>query len=203
MTQQKDPSDSADLPEEETVEGELLEPESVDQSAENASDETNESETETAPLTIEEQLAAALEEVAKQKDAALRAVAEQENFRRRSQRDVQNAHKFGAEKLLRELLTVADNLEMALLNDEAGSEGVKMTLDQLLQVFEKNNVVALEPMGEQFNPELHQAMTMQPSDEVEPNHVMQVVQKGYQLHERLLRPAMVIVAKAAEDDAAG
>ena len=92
---------------------------------------------------------------------------------------------------------------MALLNDEAGSEGVKMTLDQLLQVFEKNNVVALEPMGEQFNPELHQAMTMQPSDEVEPNHVMQVVQKGYQLHERLLRPAMVIVAKAAEDDAAG
>ncbi|MBV1961361.1 MAG: nucleotide exchange factor GrpE [Immundisolibacteraceae bacterium] len=203
MTQQKDPSDSADLPEEEAVEGELVEPESVDPSAENASDETNESETETAPLTIEEQLAAALEEVAKQKDAALRAVAEQENFRRRSQRDVQNAHKFGAEKLLRELLTVADNLEMALLNDEAGSEGVKMTLDQLLQVFEKNNVVALEPMGEQFNPELHQAMTMQPSDEVEPNHVMQVVQKGYQLHERLLRPAMVIVAKAAEDDAAG
>lgn len=203
MTQQKDPSDSADLPEEEAVEGELVEPESVDPSAENASDETNESEAETAPLTIEEQLAAALEEVAKQKDAALRAVAEQENFRRRSQRDVQNAHKFGAEKLLRELLTVADNLEMALLNDEAGSEGVKMTLDQLLQVFEKNNVVALEPMGEQFNPELHQAMTMQPSDEVEPNHVMQVVQKGYQLHERLLRPAMVIVAKAAEDDAAG
>ena len=191
MTEQKDPSDSADLPEDELAEGE--ETESTDQPE----------QAEVTPLTIEEQLAVALEEVDKHKDAALRAVAEQENLRRRSQRDVQNAHKFGAEKLLRELLTVADNLEMALLNDEAGSEGVKMTLDQLLQVFEKNNVVALEPMGEQFNPELHQAMTMQPSAEVEPNHVMQVVQKGYQLHERLLRPAMVIVAKAAEGDAQG
>ena len=193
MTEQKDPSDSADLPEDDLAEGEKSECESE------STDQPEQAEV--TPLTIEEQLAVALEEVATQKDAALRAVAEQENHRRRSQRDVQNAHKFGAEKLLRELLTVADNLEMALLNDEAGSEGVKMTLDQLLQVFEKNNVVALEPMGEQFNPELHQAMTMQPSDEVEPNHVMQVVQKGYQLHERLLRPAMVIVAKASEADA--
>ena len=153
------------------------------------------------PASLEQQLQAALADAAEQKDAALRAVAELENVRRRSQRDVQNAHKFGSEKLLRDLLQVADSLELALANsddEQAEVEGVRMTFDLLITVLEKNDVTRVDPQGEAFNPDLHQAMTMQPSDEVEPNHVLQVVQKGYQLHDRLLRPAMVVVSKATE-----
>ncbi|MEL0083209.1 MAG: nucleotide exchange factor GrpE [Gammaproteobacteria bacterium] len=150
-------------------------------------------------LTLEEQLQAALDEAEKLRDASIRAVAEQENQRRRAQRDVQNARKYGSEKLLRELLAVVDGLEAALASEESGGEGVKMTLELLLKTFEQHDVVALSPQGEAFNPDLHQAMTMQPSDEVAPNHVLQVIQKGYQLHDRLLRPAMVVVAKAPEE----
>jgi len=153
---------------------------------------------EAVELTLEEQLQAAREEADELRDASLRAIAEQENMRRRTQRDVQNAHKFGAEKLLRELVDVVDSLEAALSSDESGAEGVQMTLDLLLKMFEKNQVVVLSPAGEPFDPDLHQAMTMQPSDEVAPNHVLQVIQKGYQLHDRLLRPAMVVVAKGPE-----
>lgn len=160
--------------------------------------EPGEQATEAVELTLEEQLAAALEEAEKLRDASLRAVAEQENMRRRTQRDVQNARKFGSEKLLGELVTVVDSLEAALVNEDASGEGVQMTLDLLLKIFEKNHVVALSPEGELFNPDLHQAMSMVPSEEVAANHVLQVIQKGYQLHDRLLRPAMVLVAKALD-----
>ena len=172
--------------------------EKPDQNSSPADDQQHASVDEVTELTLEEQLQAALEAADKLRDASLRAVAEQENMRRRTQRDVQNAHKFGSERLLRELVSVVDSLEAALADDEPGGEGVQMTLDLLLKTFENNSVVTLSPQGEQFNPDLHQAMTMQPSDEVAPNHVLQVIQKGYQLHDRLLRPAMVVVAKAVD-----
>lgn len=135
----------------------------------------------------------------------LRLQAELENTRRRATRDVENAHKYGLEKLIQELLPVIDSLELGL-NAADGSdeniaslrEGTELTLKMFAGVLEKFGVKAVDPMGEAFNPELHQAMTMQPSDEFEPNTVMAVMQKGYTLNERLVRPAMVMVAKAPE-----
>ena len=135
-------------------------------------------------------------------DKVLRTQADLENIKRRSEKDLQNAHKFGIEKFARELLPVADSLELGLSVETAGSpevqklrEGMELTLKQLLSSLEKFNVVQVNPEGEKFNPEWHQAMAMQPTDEVEPNTVLKVYQKGYLLSDRLLRPAMVVVAQ--------
>lgn len=207
MNQQSQPPESDDEQSAESVDGteqpvESDQPGSDQPGSGQDAEQAQSGEAQTAePASLEQQLQAALADAAEQKDAALRAVAELENVRRRSQRDVQNAHKFGSEKLLRDLLQVADSLELALANsddEQAEVEGVRMTFDLLITVLEKNDVTRVDPQGEAFNPDLHQAMTMQPSDEVEPNHVLQVVQKGYQLHDRLLRPAMVVVSKATE-----
>lgn len=137
------------------------------------------------------------------KDAQLRAAADLENTRRRLERDAASSLKYAAEKLLGELLAVADSLELGLkaaVNAEgqakAMAEGVDLTYRQLMSVLEKNGVKQIDPAGQPFNPEFHQAMTMAPSAEVPANHVLSVMQKGYCLHERLLRPAMVVVAKA-------
>ncbi|MDF1817415.1 MAG: nucleotide exchange factor GrpE [Immundisolibacteraceae bacterium] len=199
MEQQTEASGSKNDAGSEVQEGEVLQADDASPEAPvNPESDQGEASTEAPELTLEEQLQAARDEANELRDASLRAVAEQENLRRRTQRDVQNAHKFGAEKILRELVEVADNLEAALASEDSGGEGVKMTLDLLLKTFEKNQVVVVSPEGELFDPELHQAMTMQPTDEVEANHVLQVIQKGYRLHDRLLRPAMVVVAKAPE-----
>ncbi len=135
-------------------------------------------------------------------DKVLRTQADLENIKRRSEKDLQNAHKFGIEKFARELLPVADSLELGLSVETAGSpevdklrEGMELTLKQLLSSLEKFNVVQVDPEGEKFNPEWHQAMAMQPTDEAEPNTVLKVYQKGYLLSDRLLRPAMVVVAQ--------
>jgi molecular chaperone GrpE len=135
-------------------------------------------------------------------DKVLRTQADLENIKRRSEKDLQNAHKFGIEKFARELLPVADSLELGLSVETAGSpevqklrEGMELTLKQLLSSLEKFNVVQVNPEGEKFNPEWHQAMAMQPTDEAEPNTVLKVYQKGYLLSDRLLRPAMVVVAQ--------
>jgi molecular chaperone GrpE len=130
----------------------------------------------------------------------LRAIAELENVRKRAQRDVENAHRYGLEKFAQELLGVKDSLEMGL---EAGSnadarsllEGKEATLKLLKRAFEKFNVSEIDPRGEPFDPQLHEAMAAQESNTAEPDSVLQVVQKGYQLNGRLLRPARVIVAK--------
>lgn len=199
MEQQTEASGSKGDTGSEVQEGEVLQADDVSPEAAVTPEADHEGPSaEAAELTLEEQLQAAKDEANELRDASLRAIAEQENLRRRTQRDVQNAHKFGAEKILRELVEVADNLEAALASGDSGGEGVKMTLDLLLKTFEKNQVVVVSPEGEPFDPELHQAMTMQPTDEVEANHVLQVIQKGYRLHDRLLRPAMVVVAKAPE-----
>jgi len=135
-------------------------------------------------------------------DHYLRTKAELENVRRRAQKDVENAHKFALEKIVNELLPIVDSMELGLAaaNDESAEvtkfrEGSELTLKMLLSAVEKQGVVAIDPKGEKFNPEHHQAMTMQENNEVEANTVLTVVQKGYLMHERLVRPAMVIVAK--------
>lgn len=150
-----------------------------------------------------DELAKALEEVALYKEAALRAQADAQNVRRRAEMDVEKAHKFGLEKFAKAVVNVADNLERALASaPETGEsdpvrEGVELTLKDLLETLARFEVKAVDPHGEPFNPELHQAMTMVPNPAMEPNTVMDVVQKGYTLHGRLLRPAMVVVSSAA------
>ena len=134
----------------------------------------------------------------------LRVKAELENFQRRAQRDLENAHKFALEKFVRELLPVVDSLELGLAaaRGEGGDlekvvEGMDLTLKMLQTVLEKFGVRAVNPAGEKFNPEHHQAMTTQPSDEVAPNTVLDVYQKGYTLNDRLVRPAMVVVSSSS------
>ena len=128
----------------------------------------------------------------------LRAAAETENVRKRAARDVENAHKFALERIGKELLGVKDTLEMGISADGASVEslleGSNATLKLLGSTLERFGIVEVDPEGEPFDPEFHEAISMQPSDDVEPNSVLVVVQKGYTLNGRLLRPAMVIVA---------
>lgn len=132
-------------------------------------------------------------------DAWLRAKAEADNVRKRAQADVTNAHKFAVESFASELLAVKDSLEAALAVESVTAEsmksGVELTLKQLKAVFDKFNLAEINPAGEKFDPHQHQAITMVEA-EAEPNTVVQVMQKGYRLHERVIRPAMVTVAKA-------
>ncbi len=136
----------------------------------------------------------------------LRAAAELENVRKRAARDVENAHKFALERLAVELLAVRDSLEMGLAaGDDADVEslrqGKEATLKQLVTIMERFGVEELDPQGEPFDPGLHEAMTMQPSADLEPGSVLTVIQKGYALNGRLLRPARVVVAAEVEDGA--
>jgi len=128
----------------------------------------------------------------------LRASAEVENIRKRAGRDVENAHKFALERFGKELLGVRDTLEMGLAIEGASVEslleGSNATLKLLTTTLERFGIVEVNPEGEPFDPEFHEAISMQPSDDVEPGSVVTVVQKGYTLNGRLLRPAMVIVA---------
>jgi len=147
-------------------------------------------------------LQAALDEAearaADSRDMYMRALAELDNVRKRATRDVEQAHKFAVDRFANDLIGVKDSLELGLAagaNVEALKSGTEATLKLLAKAFEKAGLVELEPQGEVFNPELHEAMVTQPSAEHEPNTVLQVVQKGYQLNGRLLRPARVIVAR--------
>jgi molecular chaperone GrpE len=132
-------------------------------------------------------------------DRYLRAAAEMENVRKRAVRDVENARKYALENFGRDLLAVVDSLEMGLEaadNAEAATlrEGSEATLKLLLTTLERFGISVVDPEGEPFDPELHEAMTMQPSETAEPGSVLAVIQKGYSLNGRLLRPARVIVA---------
>ncbi|TGN40554.1 nucleotide exchange factor GrpE [Marinobacter confluentis] len=136
----------------------------------------------------------------------LRSQAEMQNVRRRAEIDVEKAHKFALEKFVKELLPVADSLEKAVESTEghenAGEvvanirEGVEMTLSLFMNSLGKFNVKQLNPVGEPFDPQQHEAMSMVPAPDAEPNSVVAVVQKGYTLNDRLVRPAMVVIAKA-------
>ena len=153
---------------------------------------------------LELSLSVAQSTVADQKDSVIRAKAEVDNVRRRSAQDVEKARKFALEKFAAEMLTVVDNLERGLATigaeaeeQKATFEGVNLTLQGLLSSLEKFGVKAVDPQDQPFNPELHQAMSMQEVEGVEPNTVIAVMQKGYELNGRLIRPAMVMVSKAA------
>jgi len=129
-----------------------------------------------------------------------------QNLRRRTEQDVEKAHKYGQEKLSAELLAVMDNLERALQvnmdrDDEAVKgllQGVELTLKSFIDCFKKFGIEQIDPLGEPFDPQLHQAMSMQENPNVDPDTVTAVMQKGYTLHGRVIRPAMVMVSKAAE-----
>lgn len=131
------------------------------------------------------------------KDQMLRAAAEAQNVRRRAEADVEKAHKFALEKFAKELLPVADSLEKATEAlgevEESQKEGVEMTLKLFKDVLGKFNIEQLDPQGSTFDPQYHEAMSMVPNPELPPNSVMDVLQKGYTLNGRLLRPAMVVV----------
>lgn len=169
----------------------------------------SEQQTEQMPINMKDyevlqaELAAQQARADQQWDLAIRAKAEMENIRRRAERDVESAHKYGTEKLLAALLPVLDGLEQGLANvneaDEATKavrEGMVLTQKMLADVLTKFGVVELMPAGELFDPNHHEAMSMMENQDVKPNTILHVVQKGYKLHERLLRPARVIVSKA-------
>ena len=149
-------------------------------------------------------LDAAEQQAASLKDQLLRAHAEMDNLRRRSQRDVENAHKFGVERLLGDMLPVLDSLEKGIeatanLEGEAASavvEGLNLSLKLFLDTLARFGLVPVDPHGEPFNPQRHEAIAMVPNPDMEPNSVMDVMQRGYVLHDRLLRAAKVVVTRA-------
>ncbi len=150
-----------------------------------------------------EQLLGKIEEL---KTEVLRARADAENVRKRAARDVEAAHKYGLERLVSELLPVKDSMEMGLTAAAAASdvdsliEGMELTVKMFDDFLDKVGVTELDPNGLQFNPDFHQAMTVEESAEAAPGTVLKVMQKGFLLNDRLVRPALVIVAKGAEDD---
>jgi len=144
------------------------------------------------------------EQVSNANDQVLRIQAEMQNMRRRAERDVENAHKFALDKFTAELLPVVDNLERALgtIEDsdeaqQAVSTGLELTLKSFFDVFARFKIEAIDPGGQPFDADFHQAVSMVPNPDVEPNTVMDVFQKGYTLNGRLVRPAMVVVSKAS------
>ena len=179
---------------------------------ESADVDTQSADEDSEPSQIEAlaaQLAVVTEHLGAAKDAELRTQAEMQNLRRRSERDVENAHKYGLEKLINGLLPVLDNFDRAInaVGEDAAAdnealkallEGVELTRKSAVDVLSGFSVEVLEPFGEPFDPQFHEAMTMVPSATAEPNSVIDVLQKGYTLNGRLLRAAMVVVAKAAE-----
>ena len=154
------------------------------------------------PENLSAQLAGAFLKAEEYRDQSLRTLAEMENLRRRTEKEIGDVRKYAVEKFAREMLVVLDSLELGIQAAAGDSpdvsklrEGSELTLRQFLAVLEKFNVQPIEALGAKFDPALHQAMTMVESDEAEPNSVVKVFQKGYTINDRLLRPAMVVIAK--------
>ena len=172
------------------------------------SNESSQSESETGTdkkvNELEEKLKQAEQKAADNWEEVLRSRADLENTRKRMERDIENAHKYAVEKFVQGLLPVIDSLEMGLAaakqedaNINSVKEGTELTLKMFADCVNKFGMQALDPKGEKFNPEFHQAMSIQESADEEPDTVIAVMQKGYLLNGRLIRPAMVVVAKAA------
>ena len=161
--------------------------------------------------SVQESLEEALAETDKYRDLALRAEAEMQNMQRRTARDIENAHKFGLERFLNNLLPVVDSLEKAIESagqtdsetNKAMTEGLSLCHKLLLDVLGKENVEIIDPFGAPFDPNEHQAMSMVENSEMEENSVCAVVQKGYKLNGRLIRAAMVMVTKPAPGQSDG
>ena len=178
---------------------EITESEEQAEAAE-AAEDSKDSEKEADPV---DELQQALEEVEKYKDLALRAEAEMQNLQRRTTRDVENAHKFALEKFLQNLLPIVDSLEKAIeaaeqaaeSEDDPMLEGVRLCNKLLLDLLGREGIEMIDPVGEPFDPNEHQAISTVENPEMEPNSVFAVVQKGYRLNGRLVRAAMVMVTK--------
>ena len=146
-------------------------------------------------------LAKAEEELVMHRDAMLRMQAEMENLRKRLIRDLEKSRKFALERIMKDMLQVRDSLERGLETDSESAtaeqlrEGQALTFKMLDNVLRDHNMAVIDPAGETFDPVFHQAMTVMPTDEYEENTVMEVLQKGFKLHDRLLRPAMVVVSR--------
>ena len=166
----------------------------------NCSDEASEDNQCKATENVQNLLA----EIESLRDKVLRAEAEMQNVRRRADRDVENAHKFGLERLVQQILPVVDSLEKALEartnQEDPVIQGVELTFKLLQDLMSKESINVIDPLGEPFDPNLHEAMSMIENRELEPNSVFAVVQKGYTLNERLVRPAMVMVTKAPNEE---
>jgi molecular chaperone GrpE len=151
-------------------------------------------------LDLESALVGAQDELATHREAMLRMQAEMDNLRKRLIRDLERSRKFALERMMKDLLQVRDSLERALESDDSNvtvetlMEGKALTLKMLGKVMEDHGLELVDPKGESFNPEWHQAITMLPSEEHEDNTVLEVLQKGFKLHDRLIRPAMVVVS---------
>ncbi|MDX1795187.1 MAG: nucleotide exchange factor GrpE [Hydrogenovibrio sp.] len=168
---------------------------------ESVSEETQNAE-DAVEKDLDALLAEANKEIEAQKELALRTLADMENLKRRTRIDVENAHKFALEKFVDALIPVLDSMEMGMAaanNEEATlesiREGIEITFKQTLDVLSTFNVERINPEGEKFDPQSHEALTMVPSPDHESNTVMDVVQKGYSLNDRLVRPARVVVAQ--------
>lgn len=182
--------------------GEETQPEKGEQAVESQTAEEPQAGQPEQGAAADDELAKALAEVEALKDQTLREQAETLNMRKRMQRDVENARKFAVEKMAADLLPVVDNLERAIqAAGDADSvkpvvEGIELTYKSFLDVLEKFNIKQINPVGEPFDPQYHEAVTMVPNPDMEPDSVMDVMQKGYTLNDRLLRAAMVVVSKA-------
>ncbi|MEP3857832.1 MAG: nucleotide exchange factor GrpE [Porticoccus sp.] len=182
------------------------EPDPQDPGSEDAAEsrpETEQSEAQSATGEVEQLTT----DLANAKDQVLRTHAEMQNLRRRMERDVENAHKYALEKFVGELLPVVDNLERSIQamadvdgDFKAVSDGIELTLKSFQDVLARFKVEAVDPGGEAFNPDLHQAMSMLEVPDAKPNTIIDVFQKGYTLNGRLIRPAMVVVAKSAANN---
>ena len=154
-------------------------------------------------LSFEGQLEEVTNKAEENWDKYLRAVAEMENIRKRSARDIENARKYSIESFAKEIITVVDTFEMSMESDELNIDdlvsGNKSTMQLIKNILEQFGVTMIDPHGEPFNPEFHEAMSMQQSDKLEPGSVVTVYQKGYILNDRLLRPARVVVATEPEE----
>jgi len=167
-------------------------------------DETNEgAKPEGSCDDLNAQIEALKAEAATARDQALRAAAEMQNIRRRAEQDVEKAHKFALDRFAGDIVNVADNLERALTTvdkadekQKAIGEGIELTLKSLVDTLAKHGVQQINPLGEPFNPQQHEAIAMVPNPSMEPNSVMDVMQKGYLLNGRVIRPARVVVTKA-------
>ena len=187
--------------------------EELDPVQEMAADQADESVVDEASETDPQALQALLEDARNKADShwdqCLRLQADIDNLRKRNERDLANAHKFALEKFAVDLLPVKDSLEMGLAAAGENAdiarlkEGGELTLKMLASAMDKYNIKEINPLNEVFNPEYHEAMSMQEREDVAPNTVVTVVQKGYLLNERLIRPAMVMVSKAAQQSSGG
>lgn len=196
--------DAANNPENEALDNEN---QTAEAQAENAENTEASADAEAKIKELEAALAQANATVESQKDSVIRAKAEVDNMRRRAAADVDKANKFALEKFASELLPIIDNLERAVQFADKENEaikpileGVELTHQSFLSTVTKFGLTVIDPQGETFNPELHQAMSIQENAELPPNSVMAVMQKGYSLNGRLIRPAMVMVTKKAPSE---